>query len=199
MTVNGEMKFTFHPASPIVNENTNEKFADAFMDLIQVIAGGKDAGADSLLLKESIGGLTTSASSVPSNALSLLAFSGGLYGIGIHASAWEQFISSVQYMKDTVPATDFWAAVNFWIFFAVGHPLLQPILWISDVLHGTPGPRVADLVPALFLLGNAAAIYLVSNFKEVCNCERNLIIVSSVSLWHVLTLVISGSSFCLDS
>lgn len=70
-------------------------------------------------------------------------------------------------MKDSASVEDFWAAVNFWIFFAVGHPLLQPILWISDVLHGSPGPKIADLVPATFLLANVVAIYLISSFKEV--------------------------------
>jgi hypothetical protein len=74
-------------------------------------------------------------------------------------------------MKSNVadPA-DFWAALNFWIFFAVGHPVLQPILWISDVLHGTPGPKIADLVPALFLAGNAAVIAVLAASKEVRRC-----------------------------
>ena len=43
-------------------------------------------------------------------------------------------------MKQNADSSEFWPALNFWIFFAVGHPILQPILWISDVLHGTPGP-----------------------------------------------------------
>ena len=62
---------------------------------------------------------------------------------------------------------DFWDAFNFWIFFAVGHPLLQPILWISDVLHGSPGPIVFDLVPASFLMANILFIGATAWSKEV--------------------------------
>lgn len=61
----------------------------------------------------------------------------------------------------------FWAALNFWIFFAVGHPILQPILWISDVLHGSPGPMVANLVPITFIVGNVLAIAAFLSSKEV--------------------------------
>ena len=94
----------------------------------------------------------------------------GFWGITSHAGAWKNFFDSVMQMKAAVddPA-DFWAALNFWIFFAVGHPILQPILWISDVLHGTPGPQIADLVPALFIAGNIAAISIVSASKEIRN------------------------------
>ena len=56
-----------------------------------------------------------------------LAFSIG--GIAIHGGAWADFFQSVSQMKANVadPA-DATAALNFWIFFAVGHPILQPIL-----------------------------------------------------------------------
>ena len=55
------------------------------------------------------------------------------------------------------------------VFFAVGHPILQPILWISDVLHGSPGPMVGDLVPLSFILGNVAFIGLTAFSKQVSN------------------------------
>merc|ERR1711971_938655 len=71
-----------------------------------------------------------------------------------HAGAYARFFSSIQEMKAYADPADFSAALNFWIFFAVGHPILQPILWISDVLHGSPGPMVGDLVPVTFILGN---------------------------------------------
>ena len=164
MTVNGEIKFTFHPATPVVSEEANKEFADFFMDTIKIVAGTK-------VPKENISaGNLFNNLSIPSNSLSIAAFAGGLYGIGIHANAWTQFFSNLKLMKDSIPddnVADFWAALNFWIFFAVGHPLLQPILWISDVLHGSPGPLIANLVPASFLVGNLVAIYFISNFKEV--------------------------------
>ena len=72
-------------------------------------------------------------------------------------------------MKANTSPEEFGPALNFWIFFAVGHPILQPILWISDVLHGTPGPMVGGLVPALFLAGNAAVIAAVTVSKQVRN------------------------------
>ena len=52
----------------------------------------------------------------------------------------------------------FWAPFQFWLFFAAMHPLLQPALWISEVLHGSPGPQIAELLPATFLLGNVVVI-----------------------------------------
>jgi len=70
-------------------------------------------------------------------------------------------------MKENVQnPQDFWDAFNFWVFFAVGHPILQPILWISDVLHGSPGPMVFNLVPATFLLANILFIGATAWSKE---------------------------------
>ena len=162
MTVNGEMKFTFHPASPIVSDGVNDEFATAFMDMLRIVAETKLQGSD-----DDDSTPFSNGTVLPTNSLSVAAFASGAYGIGIHSNAWQQFFSSIQLMKDSASVEDFWAAVNFWIFFAVGHPLLQPILWISDVLHGSPGPKIADLVPATFLLANVVAIYLISSFKEV--------------------------------
>ena len=51
--------------------------------------------------------------------------------------------------------------------FAVGHPLLQPILWISDVLHGGPGQMIGGLVPASFLAANILFIGATAWSKEL--------------------------------
>ena len=56
---------------------------------------------------------------------------------------------------------------HFWIFFAVRHAILQPIFWISEVLHASPGPKIANLVPVSFLIGNVVAIGAVTFSKEV--------------------------------
>ena len=100
----------------------------------------------------------------------------GFVSVMSHASAWLAFFASVSEMNANIadPA-DFWSALNFWIFFAVGHPILQPILWISDVLHGSPGPMVAGLVPATFVIGNIFAIAAFTVSKEVC-------------IWHDISL-----------
>lgn len=159
----GELQCTFHPASPLVSEETNAKFADAFMDLLETAIGIKQT------LLEEKPGFTNPLDSLPENSLAGVASSLGFLAVVSHAGAWSQFFQSIMQMKEAVedPA-QFWAALNFWIFFAVGHPLLQPILWISDVLHGSPGPKIADLVPFTFLAGNVIAISAFTFSKEVC-------------------------------
>lgn len=163
LTMNDQLMCTFHPAEPIINAKTNSDFADAFVNLLEVISGNKKAD-ESLAEDFTRPSILQSIKQFPITAALLY----GFYGIISHLGAWENFFESVIQMKQAVsdPA-DFWAALNFWIFFAVGHPLLQPVLWISEVMHGTPGPKVADLVPILFLVGNAAFIVAVSASKEI--------------------------------
>ena len=106
--------------------------------------------------------------SIPSGALAKATAALGSVALLTHAGGYASFFGSVMEMKNNVAdPTDFWAALNFWIFFAVGHPILQPILWISDVLHGSPGPMIASLVPVSFLIGNVIAIGAVAMSKEV--------------------------------
>jgi len=158
MTVNGSMKLTFHPASPIVNEETNAKFADAYAEMLNIVANTK-ASVDE--------GSFLSKLSIPEGSLSLAAAGFGFVGLAVHAGAWSEFFSNLAIMKENVSdPQDFWDAFNFWIFFAVGHPILQPILWISDVLHGSPGPMVGNLVPATFLLANILFIGATAWSKE---------------------------------
>ncbi len=45
--------------------------------------------------------------------------------------------------------------------------MLQPILWISDVLHGSPGPIAFDLVPVLFIVANVLFIGATALSKEL--------------------------------
>lgn len=156
------MQCTFHPASPVVSEETNAKFADAFMDTLETVAGlkGEPTSENS--------GFTNPISFLPKNTLAgVTALVGGI-AIVQHAGAWQQFFQSLTQMRENVQDPEqFWAALNFWIFFAVGHPILQPILWISDVLHGSPGPMVANLVPITFIVGNVMAIAAFISSKQV--------------------------------
>ena len=163
LTLDGEMRLTFNPVYPIVNDETNKEFADSFVEILEVVAGTKqvpvtEEGEDSALV-----------SFAKENALPAMALVIGAAAVASHASAWSDFFASVMEMKANTTPEEFWPALNFWIFFAVGHPILQPILWISDVLHGTPGPMVGGLVPALFLAGNAAVIAAVTMSKQVRN------------------------------
>jgi len=162
LTVAGEMMCTFHPASPIVSDETNFKFADAFMDTLEIVAGTKQVAISD--------GLSNPLAAIPKNALTVAATFIGAGAVAIHAGGFINFFSSVLEMKANVEnPEDFWAAVNFWIFFAVGHPILQPILWISDVLHGSPGPKIADLIPYTFVAANVVAIAAVTTSKEIRN------------------------------
>jgi len=199
ITVNGEMKFTFHPASPIVSNEINEKFADALIGLLsQVISNvdeevrktassspslffakydekDKTVSSTSLFFANENKGLLSQGeetkrknSSLSSNGLALAAVTViGTLAVLSHGEAYTQFFQSVLEMKNNVDSpADFWAALNFWIFFAVGHPILQPILWISDVLHGSPGPMIANLVPASFIAGNIIVIAAIVFIEE---------------------------------
>lgn len=168
MTVNGQMKLTFHPALPIVNEETNAEFADSFVDLLE-------KASDAEVSATSEPGNFLSQLKIPEGSLSLAAAVLGVVGVAIHAGAWSEFFSNLAEMKANVSdPKDFWDAFNFWIFFAVGHPLLQPILWISDVLHGSKGPLVFDLVPASFLIANILFIGVTAWSKEVSNQANDL-------------------------
>ena len=155
MTVNGAFKFTFHPMSPVVSAETNKEFADAFVDLLERVATDK-IGGDGAVEESS----TNVVSMVKNSALPIIAAIAGAVAVASHAGAYADFYNSIMEMKQNASPEEFWPALNFWVFFAVGHPILQPILWISDVMHGTPGPKVLgdQLVPLLFLLGNALFI-----------------------------------------
>merc|ERR1719343_1650831 len=106
---------------------------------------------------------------LPKNTLAYITAAVGSAAVFSHAGGYADFYAAVQEMKANADPADFSAALNFWIFFAVGHPILQPILWISDVLHGSPGPMIGDLVPVTFILGNVVAIAAVAYVAEIRN------------------------------
>jgi hypothetical protein len=160
VTVNGELKFTFHPASPIVSRETNEKFADALLELLEVAAGVKRVPIHEDAFSNFLDIFTEKSVVFATSAV-------GTAALLTHANAYVHFFQSIMEMKANVDPAHFWPALNFWIFFAVGHPILQPILWISDVLHGSPGPLIGDLVPVTFLLGNVLAIAAFTSFKAI--------------------------------
>jgi hypothetical protein len=167
LTVDGSMKLTFHPVDPIVDAETSEKFADAFIELLEKVTGDPVPHVED----------HTNMVQVALQALPPAVATIGFLSVMSHASAWMAFVASVSEMKANIadPA-EFWSALNFWIFFAVGHPILQPVLWISDVLHGSPGPMIAGLVPLTFIFGNIFAIAAFTISKEVCvkeTFERN--------------------------
>jgi len=178
ITVDGCMKLTFNPASPIVSEEINEKYADAFVELVEKVVSSSPTSPSGNFLSNL---------KISEGSLSLAAAACGAIGIAIHAGAWSEFFTNLSIMKDNVAdPKDFWDAFNFWVFFAVGHPILQPILWISDVLHGSPGPMILDLVPATFLMANILFIGLTAFSKEF----RNALNIAALSAF--LTYVGAG-------
>lgn len=106
---------------------------------------------------------------IPDNSLVLTTAFLGFVAVATQAGAYSDFFNSLSQMKANmaVDPTDFWPAVNFWVFFAAGHAILQPIFWISEVLHASPGPMVGDLVPISFIVGNIVAIAAFIFIKEV--------------------------------
>ncbi|OEU18046.1 hypothetical protein FRACYDRAFT_183807 [Fragilariopsis cylindrus CCMP1102] len=179
ITVGNEMKFTFHPASPIVNDSTNEEFADALIELLAIVATGT-TGTTTTTSDEKT--TTTMKPLIPENSLVLAVAAIGTAVVLSHAGGYIQFYNSIMEMKQNVedPA-EFWGALNFWIFFAVAHPILQPILWISDVLHGSPGPMVGNLVPITFILGNVIAIGAFTYVKEIRNAVNVAVLFAFVA------------------
>jgi hypothetical protein len=133
------------------------------MDLLRVVAGVEENETTKMNYAQTV----TPFPRLPQNILTYIAAAYGLGSITIHGKSWMSFFSSVMKMKEAASPDDFWSALNFWIFFAVGHPLLQPILSLSEVLHGTPGPKLGDLIPVLFLLGNIFVIMIVTLSKEI--------------------------------
>jgi hypothetical protein len=91
----------------------------------------------------------------------------------IHAPAWSAFFNELADMKAAMllpggqGLEEYNAAVNFFTLFAVAHPLLTPVLWISEVLHACPGPKLGGLVPLSFVALNALAIYVLGQIKPV--------------------------------
>lgn len=56
---------------------------------------------------------------------------------------------------------------------AAVHPILTPVLWISEVLHACPGPKIGGLLPLSFVALNAAALFALNQSKalsQVVNC-----------------------------
>lgn len=86
----------------------------------------------------------------------------------LHAPAFANFASQWQEIGASgVSGDDFWAPLQFWGFFAAMHPLLQPAIWIGEVLHGSPGPQLADVMPISFILLNVVVLGALSTFAEL--------------------------------
>ena len=92
---------------------------------------------------------------------------GTLGATALHAPAFLNFASQWQAIRDAgVTGDELWAPFKFWLLFAVAHPLLQPALWISEVLHASPGPQIGEILPISFVVGNVVVLWLLSKSGE---------------------------------
>ena len=48
------------------------------------------------------------------------------------------------------------------------------MLWISEVLHASPGPKIGEILPYSFLLGNIVAIWTTQTFGAVGRMANGL-------------------------
>ncbi|GMH48446.1 hypothetical protein TrVE_jg5722 [Triparma verrucosa] len=119
--------------------------------------------------KEEKGGLTF---------LPLMAAIYAVGGAGFYSPAFLDFFENVRQIQENADPKDAMDAINFWIFFAVSHPILQPILFLSEVMHGSPGPRIGGLVPYTFVLLNVLFILVTSKWKEI-SLSLNIFLFSS--------------------
>ena len=172
VTVDGNLHSTFHPPGPLVSEQESTAFADGMMDLLKVAAGAEisaEASADQVAVAEERQSIAREKRDSESRA-EAVATAAAVLGIGAailaHLPAWQAFLSEVQIMKD-LEVEDFSAVLQFWTFFAAMHPILKPVLWISEVLHASPGPRAAELVPWTFVGLNVVALGLINRVAVV--------------------------------
>lgn len=101
-------------------------------------------------------------------ALPAVAAVGLLGTCALHAPAFANIASQWQTIRASgVVGDDFWAPLQFWAFFASMHPLLQPAIWIGEVLHGSPGPQLADVMPISFIALNVVVIGALNTFAEL--------------------------------
>ena len=115
-----------------------------------------------LALKESDSG------GAPDNWPVLAAAVGAAVTTAVHAPAFASFAQQWQQISAAgVTGDDFSAPLLFWTFFALMHPLLQPAIAIGEVLHGSPGPMLGDIVPISFLVGNVVVLGALARFKQL--------------------------------
>ena len=197
ITVNGKLCMTCHGvegespverrAADILRSLREEGEAEAEAgsvkgkDKVRGGAEGASPSVDEAQVVFSEGGGDEKLSKRLLKALPVAAAAYGVYGVLAHYGSWSDFFENLQAMKLGSSPEDYKDALNFWIFFAVAHPLLQPVLWISEVMHGSIGPKVGDLVPVSFLLGNVGAIWALSRFKEVSSALNIFLVAAFVN------------------
>jgi hypothetical protein len=97
----------------------------------------------------------------------------------LHADAWSHLVSNLVEMREHSTFEEFSSAFAFWGFAVLIHPILEPIFWISEVLHASIGPKILGLIPLSFGFGSAAILYAIASFG---NLRKGLGIIALAAL-----------------
>ena len=184
VTVEGRLNLCFHPAAPLVTREQSNEYADRFLRLLEAVssraplASSLPTSLEAAVVREKQNKTRQNkrekAGVFGAPALDLLGIGAGLTMVAaaytMHGSAWTDFFDTLAEMKanmlqdsstyanEGAALREFGAVRNFWILFAAAHPLLTPILWISEVLHASPGPRIGELLPFTFAALNVVVL-----------------------------------------
>jgi len=113
---------------------------------------------------------------LPLGATAALALS-----FAVHAPAFAQFASQWAAISAAgVQGEEFWSAFRFWAFFALGHALIKPAVWIGEVLHSSPGPLLGVL-PISFLGANILVLGLFATQPKIRNAFSVLLVALTIN------------------
>ncbi|KAG8466481.1 hypothetical protein KFE25_002237 [Diacronema lutheri] len=172
-TVGGRLFLTLNAPDPLVGAAERARAADRMASLVRALGAAETAGAAA----DGGGGIGARArGALGGTALALACAALALP----HAGAWAEWAGAWRRVLDGGAMDADWAPLKFWAFFAAMHPLLQPALWISEVLHASPGPLLGGLVPASFALLNGAALALLARSERARGALNALLFASFV-------------------
>jgi hypothetical protein len=101
--------------------------------------------------------------------------------VAAHAPVFATFASQWSAIGAAgVHGEEFWSAFRFWAFFAIGHVLIKPAVWIGEVLHTSPGPLVGVL-PLSFLAGNAVVLGLLATQPKLRSALSVLALAATIN------------------
>ena len=96
----------------------------------------------------------------------------------MHADGWTHLYSSFEEMKSNSSPSEFSSALQFWLFGALSHRLLNPIIGVSEILHASPGTKLAGLVPISFVAMFTCGAWILVRFQLL----RNLAGITAMAL-----------------
>lgn len=139
-TVDGRLHVTLNAPEPLVTPEQRDRAVDVFST---VVGGTLPTGRGRL-------GRATALAA----AAALVAAP-----VAVTFPAWANLVRSFGAIWAAGAMDADLAPLKFWTLFAVAHPLLQPALWVSELLHSPVwvGPVAFGLVPVSFIAASVAA------------------------------------------